>query len=207
MPRGDKMRRLTDAERDEAEKHIPLALFLIKKLNKDHPKHLDRDDQHQEGALGIMRAVQDYDPSKAKFGTYAFRPVRDFVTSADMADHLIRIPQRQFYDKSKCEAYTEHVERGLSVRRVSHEMMEQQKSAVRTDDEPDEEGDAETVSDLIRDAMESLACEERFAIKKLYFEGWTLIDLGLHLDLSDHHTKALRSKALQKLRSHLQEAV
>lgn len=67
---------------------IPLVRSLIGKLNvPDHPL-ASHEDLENTGLMGLLQALNNYDPSKARFVTHAYRRVRgsliDYLRSIDV---------------------------------------------------------------------------------------------------------------------------
>ncbi len=81
---------------DENAKNIFVTknINLVKKIASKYINlGLDYEDLVQEGAMGLLKAIDRYDPSKARFSTYATWWIRQGITRA-LADqaHTIRIP-------------------------------------------------------------------------------------------------------------------
>ena len=67
----------------------PLVLFIAKKY---HIPGLPLKDLVQEGNIGLMKAAESFDPSKGKFGTYAFWWVRAHILKAIEKNRLVHMP-------------------------------------------------------------------------------------------------------------------
>lgn len=76
MPAPFKPPPLTDEERRTVEANLGLVGFTLRLMGVDPDEY---DDRRQDGALGLMRAVQLYDPSKGTLGNYAFKHIRDAI--------------------------------------------------------------------------------------------------------------------------------
>ena len=52
--------------------HEPLIRYIVNRLAVRLPNHIDLDDLYSTGAIGLMDAIEKFDPSKGcKFKTYA----------------------------------------------------------------------------------------------------------------------------------------
>jgi RNA polymerase sigma factor (sigma-70 family) len=203
------MRRLTDAERDEAEKHIGLVKFFVGKLSK-FKRRIEIEDQIQEGMIGVMRSVQSHDPSRTKFSTYARQAIRTFVTKADMDYKFIRIPQYLCYDTNKARKQRDKVESAPLVFRMDNDALSQQKSAALAvvDGEDDEKDEGRDFTDPgLCDALKSLSEEQRYIIERLFVEGATIKEIAKRMKKSPSRVSFERHAALQKLRENMQAAV
>jgi RNA polymerase primary sigma factor len=56
------------------------------------------EDRIQEGVIGFVRAVRDFDPAKGSLGTYAASWIRKYIRQAGFRDQFfIRIPEDSYY--------------------------------------------------------------------------------------------------------------
>lgn len=76
MPAAIKPSPLTDEQRSTVERNMGLVGYTLKLMGVKPDEY---DDRRQDGALGLMRAVQLYDPSKGTLGNYAFKHIRDAI--------------------------------------------------------------------------------------------------------------------------------
>src|SRR5262245_60762728 len=52
--------------------HAPLIRYIVNRIAVRLPSHIDLDDLHNTGVIGLMDAIEKYDPEKnCKFKTYA----------------------------------------------------------------------------------------------------------------------------------------
>jgi len=52
--------------------HTPLIRYIVNRIAVRLPSHIDLDDLHNTGVIGLMDAIDKYDPDKnCKFKTYA----------------------------------------------------------------------------------------------------------------------------------------
>ncbi len=80
--------------------HAPLIRYIVNRIAVRLPSHIDLDDLHNTGVIGLMDAIDKYDPSKnCKFKTYAeFRikgAILDQLRSLDWVPRSIRQKSRR----------------------------------------------------------------------------------------------------------------
>lgn len=68
--------------------------FVMYFVNRyDNQTFLTKDDLFQEGILGLMKAVDNYDPKKGKFSTYSAWYIKQYITRAiGDTERTIRVP-------------------------------------------------------------------------------------------------------------------
>jgi len=75
--------------------HTPLIRYIVNRIAVRLPSHIDLDDLHNTGVIGLMDAIEKYDPDKnCKFKTYAeFRikgAILDQLRSLDWVPRSVR---------------------------------------------------------------------------------------------------------------------
>jgi RNA polymerase sigma factor for flagellar operon FliA len=80
--------------------HTPLIRYIVNRIAVRLPSHIDLDDLHNTGVIGLMDAIDKYDPEKnCKFKTYAeFRikgAILDQLRSLDWVPRSIRQKSRR----------------------------------------------------------------------------------------------------------------
>ena len=115
----------------EAEKLLAYHnIRLVYKVAGKYPKNtmFQFDDYVSEGTLGLMKAIEKFDPDKGfKFSTYAYWWIRQAITRA-IADKskTIRMPVHQYEKRNKILDYSEEFfrkhERYPSVEEISHNL-------------------------------------------------------------------------------------
>ena len=101
--------------------HTPLIRYIVNRIAVRLPSHIDLDDLQNTGVIGLMDAIDKYDPDKnCKFKTYAeFRikgAILDQLRSLDWVPRSIRQKSRRLE-----QAYTE-VEQRLGRSATEHEV-------------------------------------------------------------------------------------
>ena len=103
--------------------HAPLIRYIVNRIAVRLPSHIDLDDLHNTGVIGLMDAIDKYDPEKnCKFKTYAeFRikgAILDQLRSLDWVPRSIRQKSRRLE-----QAYAE-VEQRLGRQANEQEIAE-----------------------------------------------------------------------------------
>ncbi len=80
--------------------HAPLIRYIVNRIAVRLPSHIDLDDLHNTGVIGLMDAIDKYDPGKnCKFKTYAeFRikgAILDQLRSLDWVPRSVRQKSRK----------------------------------------------------------------------------------------------------------------
>lgn len=80
--------------------HLPLVRFIAGRITSNLPAHIDRDDLYNSGVLGLLDAIDRYDPkNEASFKTYAEFRVRgamlDTLRAIDWVPRSIRSKQKR----------------------------------------------------------------------------------------------------------------
>jgi RNA polymerase sigma factor for flagellar operon FliA len=80
--------------------HAPLIRYIVNRIAVRLPSHIDLDDLHNTGVIGLMDAIEKYDPTKnCKFKTYAeFRikgAILDQLRSLDWVPRSVRQKSRK----------------------------------------------------------------------------------------------------------------
>ena len=90
MAKGKGLTRLTEEQKATVEANMGLVYAIASRMTK---RRLTRDDRVQAGTLGLMRAVQLYDPTLGfALSTYAHKWIKQYIQRAEYADATIRIP-------------------------------------------------------------------------------------------------------------------
>ena len=103
--------------------HTALIRYIVNRIAVRLPSHIDLDDLHNTGVIGLMDAIDKYDPNKnCKFKTYAeFRikgAILDQLRSLDWVPRSIRQKSRRLE-----QAYSQ-VEQRLGRSATEHEIAE-----------------------------------------------------------------------------------
>jgi RNA polymerase primary sigma factor len=162
---------------------------------------LPTEDLVQEGAIGLLAAVDDYEAGRgAAFSTYAYWRIRAAVTHAlTSRGSLVRVPRTAW-------------ERGERVVHVSFDEppTERMPLSDRLADDPSTQPDAQALRKLetreVHAALRRLRSRERSIVSRHFGIGRnreTLAEIAADLRLSPTRAQALKDRALDKLASDL----
>ena len=103
--------------------HTPLIRYIVNRIAVRLPSHIDLDDLHNPGLIGLMDAIEKYNPEKnCKFKTYAeFRikgAILDQLRSLDWVPRSVRQKSRRLE-----RAYLE-IEQRLGRSATEHEVAD-----------------------------------------------------------------------------------
>ncbi len=88
---------------DLVEQHLHLVDHIVRQMASTYPRHVDRDELRNAGALGLVDAARKFDPAaEVPFGRYAMIRIRgaviDSVRARDWASRSVRREQRKRHE-------------------------------------------------------------------------------------------------------------
>lgn len=149
--------------------------------------HVPLDDLIQNGNLGLIRAVDNFDPTKGRLSTYATLNIVQAMTHAAMEDTLIRVP----------EVSQRKSERGKAVAAARfRSLMDNEPATAGADEDiPGRDDDLH----LVRTAMRQLRCRDRDILLRR-MNGETLKEIASVYRLSKERVRQIEFASLEKLR-------
>lgn len=138
-------------------------------------------DMISEGCLGLMKAARTFDPDKGfRFVTYA---------GSAIGQHVIKAIQR--HKRSRYDSLDELVYGDGEGTETTW------KDTLVSSDTPD---DKPALKMLICRLLECLSFKERTIINLRFFDGLTLDEVGVRVNLGKERVRQIETKALRKLR-------
>lgn len=192
----------TAHEAPDPKEHIGLVYAIAKGFHRDH-SHFSLDDLAQEGNLGLMIAIERFDPTRGcQFSTYAAYWIKNSIRRAvSKGAQMVRRPT-----SSKTNAspdWTNHFspkERGQGLNRDDRGIEElMHESNV----DPGELIDKVSEVKRLASAMAKLKPIERIVLRLRYSDEESLAQVGARFDLSRERIRQIQLRALGKLRATL----
>jgi len=171
-----------------------LVLFIAKKY---HIPGLPLKDLVQEGNIGLMKAAESFDPTKGKFGTYAFWLVKAYILKAIEKNWLVHVPSwRQDANRPGKE--------DVPLCQIV-ELEESATAPSEKDDGPFEAASENETKQVVQRMLSELAPMERRIICLRFGIGnggqdHTIEEIGRSVGLTPERVRQILSKALGKMR-------
>jgi len=215
--------------------YSPLVKFVVGRFRAQLPEHVDQHDLTSEGVIGLISAVERFEPGRGlQFSTFAvpriLGAIKDSLRSSDWVPRSVRDElKRVDRTRAKLEDETGRpptdaevaASMGLTPKELS--ALEDNRSAarVRSLDEVtwEPEGlapaggsredaeEREGVSELAVETIRRLSERDQIVLALYYFEQLSLGEIGQVLGVSESRVSQLKSRATRGLRDLLSEAV
>ena len=229
------------AERDPAIReqlvlqYAPLVKYVAGRLAIMLPRVMDSDDVISSGVLGLIEAIDRYDPTTGvKFETYAIPRIRgailDSLRALDWVPRSVRSRSRSVQDAiaslehelgrtptddeiaSALKITTAELEQWLadiaagSVGPLDHVAMDSAPSENTTELQPGHALEQQELRDAMRSEITRLPEREQAVLILYYEDGLTLAEIGEALGVTESRISQIHTKAVLQLRSRLASA-
>jgi RNA polymerase sigma factor for flagellar operon FliA len=214
------------AERDPAIReqlvlqYAPLVKYVAGRLAIMLPRVMDSDDVISSGVLGLIEAIDRYDPTTGvKFETYAISRIRgailDELRSLDWIPRSARQRSQEIAKAfTRLEAEygrpptDEEVAKDLKLDMNQYHQASISAAAVVVSLETpmstgDGEGEGSALVDTLAGAIRSLSERERILLSLYYEQELTMKEISLVLDVSESRVCQLHGRAVHRLRAQL----
>jgi RNA polymerase sigma factor for flagellar operon FliA len=192
--------------------YAPLVKYVAGRLGTGLPAHVDEGDLVSYGLLGLMNAIERFDPHRdTKFETYAISRIKgsiiDELRSMDWVPRSVRSRAREFQDSltqisrssvaALDELWTISSSGGDTVSLID---TLQDPNA----DDPSTEMTRTEVREALAGAIGKLPDRERTVITLYYYDELTLREIGEVLGVTESRVSQLHTKAILRLKAKLQ---
>lgn len=208
----------------------PLVKYVVGRMRAELPSSLESADLVSEGVLGLMDAIDKYEPSRGlQFQTYAVPRIRgailDSIRASDWVPRSVRSRVREI---DRATEQLLHVlgrtptddelaaELGLTVPEL-RSARARPTGVSPADHGIDDIGDIAPHLDELFDvddtrgelmqAVSRLAERDQIIVALYFFEGFTVAEIGLILGVTESRVSQLRTRMLAELRNHLTEVL
>jgi RNA polymerase sigma factor FliA len=215
--------------------YSPLVKFVVGRFRAQLPEHVDQHDLTSEGVIGLISAVERFEPGRGlQFSTFAvpriLGAIKDSLRSSDWVPRSVRDELKRI-DRTRAKLEDETgrpptdaevaASMGLTAKELS--ALEDNRSAarVRSLDEvtwepeglapagggQEDAEEREGVSELAVETIRRLSERDQIVLALYYFEQLSLGEIGQVLGVSESRVSQLKSRATRGLRDLLSEAV
>ena len=220
----------TGASTALVEEHLPLVRQVVGRIKLSLPPHIDADDLHSMGVIGLIAAAQRYIPQEGRtFAGYAYTKIRgailDELRRLDWCPRRTRAKARKIKDAI---AELEEIQRQLQLTPAEYDEWLQESSPVtfiNIDASAYDDGDGsklhETIADenlepasagleraelwrLVADRIELLPEAQRQVLALYHFEGLRLAEIAEAMDLTEARISQIHTQAILALRSFIE---
>jgi len=195
---------------------------------------MDQDDLFDLGVIGLIQAVDRFDPAKGTFEAYATQKIRGAVLDGlrrmgwmpRSAQHKAKQIERAFSElemelgrSPSEEEVAERLGMPLDVYRQALEEVRPVLMPLRGEEmnledvlgapgeDPSEVAERREMEELLIMAIRSLPERHRTVVVLYYYEGLTLREIGAVLRISESRVSQLHSEALLRLRARMKRCV
>lgn len=215
---------------DRAREEIILRYqFLVNaaahKLKTALPTYIQKEDLVSYGQIGLLRAVDAYDPAKAKFRSFAYTKIfgamMDELRSQDWAPRGLRRDQRTINaarrdleeENPSSEAISAHL--GWNSARVDstikkvenskHVQLSDRHVVVSSVDNPEASAVADDMCRVFVEILDSLPARHLLIIVRKYFLNQTLSSIADEMELSAVFVRSVHQDVLMRVHSTVKE--
>jgi RNA polymerase sigma factor for flagellar operon FliA len=207
--------------------YSPLVKYVAGRVRVNLPPTVESADLVSEGVIGLMDAIEKFDPSRGwEFPTYAVPRIRgaiiDSIRAADWVPRSVRTKLRAI---DAARTTLQHrlgrapepdelaAETGMGVSEIQALLERPTHVSNAGDDElaeVDDDGPAldeafedEATRETLKAAIRTLPERDQVIVALYFFEGFTLAEIGEVLDVTESRVSQLRTRALKALREEL----
>lgn len=210
--------------------YAPLVKYVAGRLRTRLPENVDADDLVSDGVLGLMDAIERFEPDRGlSFQTFAVPRIRgaiidgmramDFVPRS-VRDKLRTVQRAQLALEERLGRAPDEEElsreTGLSVSALrdlgrqgssNHANLDDFDLADELSNAAEHRIDEGAVTASVMQAVEGMSERDQILIALYYFEGLTLAEIGQVLGVTESRISQLHRRAMTTLRTKMAEHV
>lgn len=177
------------------EEHLGMVYKIAKDVSEKY-RDCTFDDAFQNGAIGLMKAIETFDDKKGvKFSTHAYRVVYGYALHTYYRDSWLT--KNQYNPKTKLYDRVSALPLYMDERVANSENDEGYGYFLGADDNTERE----TINKLEVDRiMSMLTEEERELIIKIYYKDMRYTEIGKEMGMTPSGIKHREKKILEKIR-------
>ncbi len=169
--------------------NINLVKYVLKRVTYDN----DYDDLYQAGCIGLLKAINNYDQTKAKFSTYAYKYIINEIKSEYRNSKLVRLPKNLYYLKRK-------IDPSLTISQNAKNLNVSAETIISILDEPESESYAIPEPEI---DLRNLNFIEKRIVEMIYYEHKSQEEISKYLHRSQSFVSRTIKDALNKLKLEL----
>ncbi len=193
--------------------NTPLVKKVASKIFFKLPRDagIEFDELVNTGIIGLIKAIDKFDESKAQFSTYAYIKIRGEILDYLRSLHIMPRSMREKIKKEKEEgkdiplsnlAIMISMEKALGGEDSSLRLID---IMVSNDIGPEEQALNAQIGDKIFEAMEQLSEKERKTLQMFFFEEREPKEIAAALGISQSRVSQIKSQAIKKLKTILKD--
>jgi RNA polymerase sigma factor (sigma-70 family) len=175
---------------DLVERYSPLVKKSAKMITFNNDEY---EDAVQDGYVGLLQAVEKYDPTKGNFGSFAKVWIRGAILKGLRGDRTVHLPDSEYNRRKKAkEVIKEDKASFEDLKDKGEEVPAAQKA-------PDEIVSEKQIMEIIQDEIQKMPPKEKL-VMTLRLDEVTLKEIGKnHLDVTVPRVYQIYSDALIKI--------
>ncbi len=205
--------------------YLPLVRYVVSRLRPQIPAHADRDSLAHSGVLGLVGAIDRFDPDRGvQFPTFAVPRIKgavlDAARSSDWAPRSVRsrsralaVASRTLEERLQRAPTAEELAGEMGIARREVEAIRDQEARGRVgrldhealdlvpDHSPDPAVAFEVAEELavLRRGVAALPERERRVLELYYFDDCTLKQIGEVLGVSEGRVSRIHARAIRMM--------
>ncbi|BCD68392.1 RNA polymerase sigma factor for flagellar operon FliA [Nitratiruptor sp. YY09-18] len=170
---------------------------------------IEFDELVNTGIIGLIKAIDKFDESKAQFSTYAYIKIRGEILDYLRSLHIMPRSMREKIKKEKEEgkdvplsnlAIMISMDKALSSDEGSSKLID---IMISDDIGPEDQAISSQMMDFLVEAMEDLSEKEKKTLQMFFFEEKEPKEIAQALGISQSRVSQIKTQAINKLKKSL----